>query len=63
MQTFATTAPITAVLAIPAGRIQLTAAERDTTTVEVRPANPDKGRDVKLAEQVTALGDITARSL
>ena len=54
MQTFATTAPITAVLAVPAGSIQFTAAERDTTTVEVRPANAAKGRDVKLAEQVTA---------
>jgi hypothetical protein len=54
MQTFATPAPITAVLDIPAGRIHFTAAARDTTTVQVRPANPAKGRDVKLAEQVTA---------
>jgi hypothetical protein len=54
MQTFATSAPITAVVAIPAGRIQFTAAEQDSTSVEIRPANPDKGRDVKLAGQVTA---------
>ena len=54
MQTFTTPAPITAILGIPAGRIQFTAADRDSTTVEIRPANPSKGRDVKLAEQTTA---------
>lgn len=54
MQTFATPAPITAILSIPAGRIQFIAADRDSTTVEIRPANPAKGRDVKLAEQITA---------
>jgi hypothetical protein len=54
MQTFTTPAPITAILGIPAGRIQVTAADRDSTTVEIRPANPAKGRDVKLAEQTTA---------
>lgn len=54
MQTFATPARVTAILAIPAGRIQVTAAGRDDTTVEIRPADPAKGRDVKLAAQVTA---------
>ena len=54
MQQFATPAPITAILAIPAGRIQVTAADRADTTVEIRPADPAKGRDVKLAAQVTA---------
>lgn len=54
MKTFATTAPITAILAIPAGRIQLAAADRADTTVDIRPADPDKGRDVKLASQTTA---------
>ena len=54
MQTFATPAPITAILGIPAGRIQFIAADRDSTTVEIRPANPAKGRDVKLAAQITA---------
>jgi hypothetical protein len=52
MQTFPTTAAITAVLDIPAGRIQLIAADRTDTTVEVRPADPAKSRDVKLAEQI-----------
>ena len=54
MQTFTTPAPITAVLAIPAGRIQVTASDRDSTTVEIRPADPGKARDVKLAGQAAA---------
>jgi hypothetical protein len=54
MQTFATPGPVTATLDIPAGRIQVTAAGQATTTVQVRPADPAKGRDVKLARQVTA---------
>ncbi|NUR84386.1 MAG: DUF4097 family beta strand repeat protein [Nonomuraea sp.] len=51
MQTFATPAAITAVLDIPAGRIQFIAAERADTAVEVLPADPAKSRDVKVAEQ------------
>ena len=43
MQTFATPAPITAVVSVPAGRIQITATDRDTATVEIRPADPAKG--------------------
>jgi Putative adhesin len=54
MQTFTTPAPITAILDIPAGRIQFIAADRADTTVEIRPAAPSKGRDRKLAEQTTA---------
>lgn len=54
MQEFTTPAPITAILDIPAGRIQFTAADRADTTVEIRSADPSKGRDVKLAEQTTA---------
>jgi hypothetical protein len=57
MHTFATPAPVTAILAVPAGRIHVTAAGRDSTTVEVRPADPAKGRDRKLAAQVTAAYD------
>ncbi|MFG2948325.1 hypothetical protein [Streptomyces adustus] len=52
MQKFATPAPVQAVLDIPAGRIQVIAADRDTTTVEVRPADASKSRDVKAASQV-----------
>ncbi|MFI8106736.1 DUF4097 family beta strand repeat-containing protein [Streptomyces sp. NPDC086023] len=51
MQKFATSAPISAVLDIPAGRIQFIAADRAETTVEVLPANPSKSRDTKAAEQ------------
>ncbi|MER6076068.1 DUF4097 family beta strand repeat-containing protein [Streptomyces sp. NPDC001852] len=51
MQKFDTPAPISAVLDIPAGRIQFIAADRADTAVEVRPANPSKRRDVQTAEQ------------
>ena len=51
MQKFDTPAPISAVLDIPAGRIQFIAADRTDTTVEVVPANPAKSRDVQSAEQ------------
>ncbi|GAA2692979.1 DUF4097 family beta strand repeat-containing protein [Actinoplanes palleronii] len=53
MQQFATTSPITAVLDIPAGRIQFIAADRADTTVEIGPADAAKSRDVKAAEQIT----------
>ncbi|MPY58378.1 DUF4097 family beta strand repeat-containing protein [Streptomyces spongiae] len=53
MQKFDTSTPITAVLDIPAGRIQFIAADRADTTVEVLPANASKSRDVKAAEQTT----------
>ncbi|MEZ0069103.1 hypothetical protein ABIA32_005146 [Streptacidiphilus sp. MAP12-20] len=52
MLRFDTPATITAILGIPAGRIQLIAADRADTTVEVRPSNPAKSRDVKAAEQI-----------
>ena len=52
MQTFTTPAPVTAVLAVPAGRIQVIAADRGDTTVEVLPADPGKGRDVNAAQRV-----------
>src|SRR5215469_14096512 len=53
MQKYDTPAPIAAVLDIPAGRVQFIAADRADTTVEVRPADASKSRDVKLAEQTT----------
>ncbi|WP_328946745.1 DUF4097 family beta strand repeat-containing protein [Streptomyces sp. NBC_00250] len=53
MQKFETPDPIAAVLEIPAGRISLLAADRAETTVQVRPADAAKGRDVKAAEQTT----------
>jgi putative adhesin len=54
MRTFDTPAPITAVLHLPAGRIQVIAADRADTTVEILPANPARGRDAKAAAQTTA---------
>lgn len=51
MQRFDTPTPISAVLDVPAGRIRLVAADRPDTAVEVLPADPSRGRDVKLAEQ------------
>ena len=53
MQNFATTAPITTVLDIPAGLVQFIAADRDDTTVEVRPSDAGKSRDVKAAEKTS----------
>ena len=53
MQKFDTPAPISAVLDIPAGRVQFIAADRADTTVEVLAANPSRSRDVRTAEQTT----------
>ncbi|MFI9323331.1 DUF4097 family beta strand repeat-containing protein [Kitasatospora aureofaciens] len=52
MQKFATPAPVSAVLDIPAGRIRFIAADRTDTVVEVRPADATKSRDVKAAERI-----------
>jgi len=54
MHRFDTPAPISAVLDVPAGRIQFIAANRADTTVEVLPADPARSRDTKTAEQTTA---------
>jgi Putative adhesin len=51
MDTYATPAPITATFDVPAGRVQIIAADRSDTTVQIRPADPTKNRDTKAAEQ------------
>jgi hypothetical protein len=51
MPTFHTPAPITAILDVPAGRVRVVAAERADTSVEARPADPAKARDVQAAER------------
>ncbi|MFD0339644.1 DUF4097 family beta strand repeat-containing protein [Streptomyces sp. NPDC127117] len=51
MQKYDTPTPISAVLDITAGRIQLIAADRSDTSVEILPADASKSRDVKAAEQ------------
>jgi hypothetical protein len=53
MQKFDTPAPVSAVLDIPGGRIQVIAADRPDTAVEVLPADASKARDVRAAEQIT----------
>lgn len=53
MLSYDTPSPISAVLDIPAGRVQFIAADRADTTVEVLPADASSGRDVKVAERTT----------
>ncbi|MFJ9428295.1 DUF4097 family beta strand repeat-containing protein [Streptomyces sp. NPDC101490] len=52
MQRFDTPTPVSLVLDIPAGDIRLVAADGADTTVEVRPADASKGRDVTAAERI-----------
>ncbi|MDX6740791.1 DUF4097 family beta strand repeat-containing protein [Actinocorallia sp. A-T 12471] len=44
---------MTAVVTLPAGRVEFIAADRADTAVEIRPANPAKSRDARAAEQTT----------
>ncbi|MEE1753129.1 DUF4097 family beta strand repeat-containing protein [Streptomyces sp. SP18CS02] len=57
MQKFDTPASVSAVLDIPAGRIRCVGADRAGTTVEVRPSDASKSRDVEAAEQTTVTYD------
>ena len=57
MQKFDTPAPVTTVIDLPAGRVQLIAADRTDTTVEIRPADPARSRDTKAAERIEATHD------
>lgn len=50
MPNFTTPEPISAVLDIPAGRIDFIAADRADSAVEILPANASKSRDVKAAD-------------
>ncbi|MEU0533479.1 DUF4097 family beta strand repeat-containing protein [Amycolatopsis tolypomycina] len=53
MQNFTTTAPITTILDIPAGRVRFVAAPGSDTAVQVLPADPAKSRDVKAAAEAS----------
>lgn len=53
MYTFATPTPISLTLDVPGGRAQVIAADRADTTVQVRPTDASKRRDVAAAEQAT----------
>lgn len=55
MQKFETSAPVHAIVDIPAGRVRVVAGERADTTVDILPANASKSRDVKTAEQTTTV--------
>ncbi|MCB5168479.1 DUF4097 domain-containing protein [Streptomyces bambusae] len=52
MQKFPATAPVSALVDVPAGRIRFIASDRADATVEVRPANAGKSADVAAAEAV-----------
>lgn len=52
MQKFDTPAPVSASLSVPAGRLQLIAADRADTTVDIRPADPKSKKDIKAAEEM-----------
>lgn len=53
MHTFDTPTPIRAVVDVPGGQVRFIAADRTETTIEIRPADAAKGRDVKAAERTT----------
>ncbi|MGQ4269642.1 DUF4097 family beta strand repeat-containing protein [Nocardiopsis changdeensis] len=57
MEKFDTANPVSVVLDIPAGRVQIIAADRSDSTVEVRPARAGRGRDAKAAEQTSVTYD------
>lgn len=51
MPSFDTPEPISVAARVGAGSIQFTASDRLDTVVEVRPSDPDRGKDVRAAEQ------------
>ncbi|MCF4119891.1 DUF4097 domain-containing protein [Antribacter sp. KLBMP9083] len=53
MHTFNTHTPIRAVVDVPGGQVRFIAADRTDATIEIRPADAAKGRDVKAAERTT----------
>jgi DUF4097 and DUF4098 domain-containing protein YvlB len=51
MPAFDTPEPISLEIDLAVGDVRLMAAERDTTTIEVRPTDPGRDQDVRAAEQ------------
>jgi DUF4097 and DUF4098 domain-containing protein YvlB len=51
MPTFQTPEPVTAVVEVVAGSVRLVATDRDDTVVEIRPRDPSRASDVRIAEQ------------
>jgi hypothetical protein len=54
MPTFATPGPVNATIDVTVGAIEISAADRDATVVEVRPSDTSNEEDVKAAEQTRA---------
>jgi DUF4097 and DUF4098 domain-containing protein YvlB len=57
MHEFNTPEPISARLSLLAANVTLDASERATTTIDVRPTDPDEPRDVELAERIAVRFD------
>ena len=53
MPNFNTPSPISAILDVPSGRVQLLATDRADTVVGIQPSDASKSRDVKAAELAT----------
>lgn len=51
MPTFQTPKPIVAVIEVVSGSVRLLATDRDDTVVDVRPRDPSRASDVRVAEQ------------
>jgi hypothetical protein len=54
MPTFDTAGPVTATIDVIVGAVEVSAADRYATVVEVRPSDPSNEEDVKAAEQTRA---------
>lgn len=50
MPTFATPQPITATIEVVSGSVHIAATDRDDTLVEVRPRDPNRASDIRVAE-------------
>jgi hypothetical protein len=50
MPTFATPEPITASVEVVSGTVNIAASDRDDTVVEVRPRDPNRASDIRMAE-------------
>lgn len=65
MPSFATPEPITLDVDVIAGRVLITATDREDTVVEVEPADPDNGKDVTAAQGTAvdfAAGRLTVKT-
>lgn len=61
MPTFQTPEPISAIVDVPSGYVQVIASDRADTVVDIRPTDPEDKNDVRAAKQVRI--DFTAGTL